>query len=311
MIPGLDQGLRPEGSPSSSSPDGDQSPDQNQYPDQPLPPYGDQYADQQGNSDMNHREEEMERLGLDDDSGWGFSSITSALKRGARGLEHGVEKGAGAVYKYSGTKYLLNKAEAIALYPIHRVVNAFKGKMVGRKSQELAKQRGLAAPGPAEKAEALAWAKAYVRKAHPTYGKLVSSMMGGSATRGHPPDEMGLAPVVLYPLIVLGAATLALVLEKIYQSAFSHGAASAQQVDPNADPSAPGYPGDVSQLPPDSPYDPSMPPDASMPPGTPPQYADPNADPYASQGEDMSTGITGEDSLGAFATEILSGVASP
>ena len=319
MIPGLDQGLRPEGSPSSSSPGDDQQPDQDQYPDQTPPPYGDQYTDQQGGSDMNHREEEMERLGLDDDSGWGFSSITHALKRGARGLEHGVEKGAGDVYKYSGAKYIVTKAEEVALYPIKRVIRAFKNKMVGRKSQELARQRGLAAPGPAEKAAALTWAKNYTRHAHPTYGKIVASMMGGPP----PSDEMG--NPLLIPLIAVGAVTLALILEQVYKSAFSHGSPAAQPVGPDGQP-LPLGPDGQPMSPDGTPYAGSLHvagrplPRSLRVAGRPPirrsergSLRNPNADPYASQGEDMSTGITGEDSLGAFATEILSGTpqASP
>jgi hypothetical protein len=65
-----------------------------------------------------------------------------------------------------------------------------------------------------------------------------------------------------------------------------------QPVDPNAaapvDPNA-AAPGDTDP----AAYDPS---------------ADPGATPYESQRDDMTTGISGEDSLGAFAKEILSGI---
>ena len=101
-------------------------------------------------------------------------------------------------------------------------------------------------------------------------------------------DEMGLAPLVLYPLIALGAVGLLAVLSKLYSAAFAGhpdpNQASPDQMDPNmVDPNAAAYPGQMDP----SMMDPSMmdPNAAAAYPG---QYPDASTyqDPYAASDSD-------------------------
>jgi hypothetical protein len=267
--------------------------------------------------------------GSDDESGWGLSSLTNVVKKAAGGVESVAKRGAGLtyglakrgaslaskpfVYAYKGVKYVGEKAMQLAMMPIRKVVNSFKGKMVSRKAKELANQRGLRAPGPTENAQALAWAKDYTKSHNSKLGPLVASMMGSpeaslmggedeldgvanfdeiegledaASVMGLEDDEMGLAPLVLYPLIVLGAVGLAMVLSKLYSAAFA-GHPDPNQTDPNA-----AYPGqtDPSMMDPNAAYpgqmNPSMmDPNAAYPGQMDPSMMDPNAaqDPYSSQ----------------------------
>jgi hypothetical protein len=196
-------------------------------------------------------------LGSDFDmGGW---SPWGAIKS----VEHGVEKGASLAYRgakfgltkpfeytYKGIKYVGEKAMQLALAPIKAVVRRFRNKMVNRKAAELAQLRGLTTPGPTEKAQAAAWAKKVTQQSGNRFARAAASLMGRDpeygvrrlnvSLEGDDVDVMGLAPLLLYPLIALGAVGLAVILEKIYNAAFSHSSAPAQ--DPNAaqayDPSA-------------------------------------------------------------------------
>ena len=181
-----------------------------------------------------------------DMGGW---SPWGAIKSVAKAAEHGVEKGAslayrGAkfgltkpfVYTYKGIKYVGEKAMELALQPIKVVVRRFKNKMVNRKAAELAKQHGLAKPGPTEMAQATSWAKNVTAHSGNRFARAAASLMGYGNEYGVRPvdislgeysDEMGLAPALLYPLIVLGAVGLAVILDKVYEAAFKHSSASA------------------------------------------------------------------------------------
>ena len=222
-------------------------------------------------------------LGVDVDmGGWNpFHAIKSAVKS----VEHAAEGGAKLAYRgikfgvtkpleytYKGIKYVGDKAMQFALLPIKAVVRRFRGKMVNRKASELAAQRGLATPGPAEKADASTWAKNYTARSGNKFARLASTMMGdscpesGMQTVNISLDEMGLAPLLLYPLIGLGAIGLALILDKIYNAAFRHSSAPPPQGDatPTAMDIEPGTT-DSSQ-PPDAGYPAAAaPPDAGYP----------------------------------------------
>jgi len=213
-----------------------------------------------------------------DMSGW---SPWKAVKSAVKSVEHGVEKGASLayqgvkfgvtkpfVYTYKGIKYVGEKAMQLAMQPIKLVVGRFKKKMVNRKAAELAQQRGLSSPGPSEKAEAATWAKSVTQKSGSRFARAAASLMGRGMEYGNQSvdislgeednDLMGIAPLALYPLIALGAVGLAVILDKIYEAAFKHSSAPAQ--DPNAqssydsntaDPSATD-PGAASTTAPDS-----------------------------------------------------------
>jgi len=202
--------------------------------------------------------------GLDDESGWGLSSLTNVVKKAAGGVASVAKRGGGLaygvakrgaslaskpfVYAYKGVKYVGEKAMQLAMMPIKKVVRTFKNKMVNRRARELAAQRGLKTPGPTENAEALAWAKSYTKSHNSKLGPLIASMMGdpvaslmggedeldgvanfdeidgleeAASVMGLEDDEMGLAPLVLYPLIALGAVGLGVVLSKLYSAAFA------------------------------------------------------------------------------------------
>ena len=252
-------------------------------------------------------------LGADVDmGGW---SPWGAVKSAVKSVEHGVEKGASLAYRgvkfgvtkpfeytYKGIKYVGEKAMQLALAPIRAVVNRFKSKMVNRKAAELAQQRGLTAPGPTEKAQAAAWAKNVTAHSGNRFARAAASMMGckdpGYGVRnvdisldGDDVDVMGLAPLVLYPLIALGAVGLMVILEKVYNAAFSHGSAPAQ--DPNAaaayDPNAAApnaadpYAAAAAAAP--GAYDPG----SSAPPGSDPYAGSPDAG-YPDDGSYDSSG---------------------
>jgi len=198
---------------------------------------------------------------LGDDSGWGLSSITHAVSKAARGAEHLAEKGAGAAYKYSGTKFLVNKAEALALAPIKALVRRFSKKIVVRRANYLAKQQGLAKPTPAINAAAKAWSKSFVRKNNSKFGGAIASLMGAAWNPREygvrnvdidmGKDEIGFGTGSTIALIALGPIGLAIVLGQLLTKSSSSGApqtdpnADPNAVDPNADPNAPdaGAPG--------------------------------------------------------------------
>ncbi len=196
--------------------------------------------------------------------GW---NPVKAIASAAKSIEHGVAKGASLAYRgakfaatkpfvyvYKGVRYIGEKAMQFALKPIKMVVGRFKKKMVNRKAAELAQQRGLSAPGPTEIAQASAWAKNVTQHSGSRYARAAASLMGserfdpgygmrdvdltfGDDNDGN--DLMGVAPALLYPLIVLGAVGLAVILDKVYNAAFKHSSAPAPAADPNAqDPNA-------------------------------------------------------------------------
>ena len=109
-------------------------------------------------------------------------------------------------------------------------------------------------------------------------------------------DEMGLAPLVLYPLIALGAVGLAMILSKLYNAAFAGhpdpnqaqpGQMDPSMTDPNA---ASAYPDqtDPSMTDPNAAYPGQVDPGAASAYPDASSYQDPNAaqsdyqDPYAS-----------------------------
>jgi hypothetical protein len=222
------------------------------------------------------------------------SAVTSTAKYGLslaekggslayRGAKFGLTKP--FEYTYKGIKFVGKQAMRLALAPIKMVIGRFRNKMVNRKAAELAKQRGLSAPGPAENADALAWTKKTTASSGNKFARMSVSLMGASEygmknvdiSRGD--DEMGLFGIddaVAYPLIILGAVGLAVILDQIYKAAFkSHGGPAASPQDPgNQDVVIPQDAGA-----PDAGY----PQNASAPDAGYPDAGDPGPDPYAEQ----------------------------
>ena len=200
----------------------------------------------------NERQRFSPVLGNDVDmGGWNpFKAVSHAVTSAAKSTLSLAEKGGSLVYRgakfgltkpfvytYKGIKYVGEQAMRLALAPIKMVVSRFRNKMVNRKAAELAQQRGLAAPGPAEKAAALAWTKSTTARSGNKFARMSVSLMGAEygirnmdISLGD--DEMGLAPIALYPLIALGAIGLAVILDGIYKAAFKRGGGAAP--DPNA-----------------------------------------------------------------------------
>jgi hypothetical protein len=193
-----------------------------------------------------------------DMGGWNpFKAVSHAVTSAAKSTLSLAEKGGSLVYRgakfgltkpfvytYKGIKYVGEQAMRLALAPIKMVVGRFRNKMVNRKAAELAQQRGLATPGPAEKAAALAWTKNVTARSGNKFARMSVSLMGaqefgatnvdislGDVTGLD--DEMGLAPLALYPLIALGAVGLLVILDGVYKAAFKRGGGA-----PAADPSA-------------------------------------------------------------------------
>jgi hypothetical protein len=149
-------------------------------------------------------------LGVDTDcGGWSpFHALTSVAKSAYNvtkksitvPLKYGYKYGVKAPlsYTYKGVKYVGAMAEKMALAPLRAIVRRFTGTMISRRANLLAKQRGLAAPGPAEKAAAAQWAKGYVRAKGGKYGGAITMLMGNSSS------EMGLGTGGTAGLIILG-----------------------------------------------------------------------------------------------------------
>ena len=165
--------------------------------------------------------------------GW---SPWSAVKKAAKAVGRTAEKGAQLSYKYAkkgviapitytykGVKYVGKLAERMALAPLRAIVRRFTGTMIGRRANLLAKQRGLAKPGAAEKAQAVSWAKSYVRSKGGKYGAPITFLMGGSG------DEMGLGTAGTAGLILLGPIGLIALLTGLVKTS-----------SPQAPPPAPG-----------------------------------------------------------------------
>ena len=189
-----------------------------------------------------------------DMGGWSpFKSIEHAIEKGAslayKGAKFGVTKP--FVYVYKGVKYVGNKAAQLALAPIKAVVRRFRNKTANQKAAELARQRGLTAPGPAEKAAALTWTKNVAARSSNKLVRLSSSLMGSSEygirdvdiSLGS--DVMGLSASTLLPLVVLGPVGLLLLLESVYKSAAGKSSSSPQDPTmlPDVNPQDSGDPG--------------------------------------------------------------------
>jgi hypothetical protein len=112
--------------------------------------------------------------------GWGLSlsSITHTVSRAAKGVAHAAEKGAGMAYKYSGAKFVVNKAQDALLYPIRKVIRSQTNKIVNKRAQAVAKTQGLAKPTPLMYSQAKIWAKNVVRSKNKVYGPVIASLMG-------------------------------------------------------------------------------------------------------------------------------------
>jgi hypothetical protein len=183
------------------------------------------------------------------------SAATSAVKSTAslayRGAKFGVTKPFSYVYK--GVRYIGDKAAQLALAPIKAVVRRFRNKTANQKAFELARGRGLSAPGPAEKAAAMTWTKNVAARSSNKLVRMTSSLMGSSEygmrnvdiSLGS--DVMGLSATTLLPLIVLGPVGLLLLLESVYSKSKGSPAAQDPTLPPDtgmpdaSDPGA-GYP---------------------------------------------------------------------
>jgi hypothetical protein len=128
-------------------------------------------------------------LGFSTDmGGWNpFSAAKNAVKAAVKytvvaPLKYGYKYGVKAplTYTYKGVKYVGKMAEKMALAPLRAIIRRFTGTMITRRANLLAKQKGLATPGPAEKASAASWAKSYVRAKGGKYGGAIASLMGGN-----------------------------------------------------------------------------------------------------------------------------------
>ena len=251
---------------------------------------------------MNHNEEQMERLGLDSDSGFGFKSLR-------RGISRGIRKAGGAAYKYSGAKFAVTQAQKAALLPVKKVIRKFTNKIVSRRASYLAKQQGLTSPTPEINKQAKAWSKDYVRSHHNKFGSVIASLMGSEDLLDEAlTTSMGLSGKTI-ALIALGPVGLLMILTKILTSAGSSGAPPSNQDNQTLNTSEDSTSESNATSDTDATSDSTATSDSNTSTDTNTTSQDQTSD--ATQGDDMTTGIDGDDSLGAFATEILSGVVVP
>ena len=193
-------------------------------------------------------------LGVDTDmGGWNpFSAAKNAVKKIAKTtykysvksvvdpLKYGYKYGIKAplTYTYKGVKYVGKMAEKMALAPLRAIINRLTGTMISRRANLLAKQRGLPAPGSAEKLLASNWAKNYVRAKGGKFGNVIASLMLGDPEYGMRKvdislsgDEMGLGTAGTAGLILLGPIGLIALLTGLVKTS-----------SPHAPPPAPGSP---------------------------------------------------------------------
>jgi hypothetical protein len=270
---------------------------------------------------LNKNEECMERLGLDSDSGFGFhipglSSVANlakgAYKYGKKGVTTPFSLAARAVKKFvpsrDGNKAAMVKNLYKKLWTEHANFLAVQSTNAGRPAQ------------PAQFFDvSKAWAIQQIKQGGlPTQFAVSGADVLGSDILGA--DVMG---SWWNPLSWFSTQTT-VVLNNTGDQRSAVGP-DGQPLGPDGQPLPLGPDGQPLPLGPDGQpisSDPSMAnpaadPQASTDPSAypPPGGYDPNqdprvADPSASQGAShMTTGISGEDSLGAFATEILGGVA--
>ena len=174
-------------------------------------------------------------LGLDDAlGGWGWNpikSFKSAARFAGRSVRSGLKLATKPItYTYKGIKYIGNMAMQLALRPIKALIRRHTGTIANRRALELARQRGLAAPGPAEKAEARTWTKQLVATKGGKYGGVMSSLMG--AEYGRLPvdislgldDNMGYGWDTLKGLILLGPMAILGILKGLVRLASPSGA---------------------------------------------------------------------------------------
>ena len=116
-------------------------------------------------------------------------------------------------------------AENIALAPIRAIIHKYTGKLVNRRANALAKQKGLSAPTAVERASAKNWAKNYVRAKGGKYGGAIASLMGNDPGYGVRDvditfgDVMGLSKASTAGLILLGPIGLIAILTGLVNTA--------------------------------------------------------------------------------------------
>ena len=230
-------------------------------------------------------------LGVEVDmGGWNpFHAVTHAVSSAVRSAERVAKKGTKLAYRgvkfgvtkpfeytYKGVKYVGSMAQKVALAPIKALIRRFSGKMVNRRAALLAKQRGLASPGPAEKTEALTWAKDFTRKSSSKYGGTIASLMGSDARDPRVRDvdisfgdNVGSALGTLWAIISFGPLALAQLLNAIFGRASKSG--QAPPPDPGSDAALAEAAAEADAA--------ANPPDADTPPAA--DYPDTGAPPAA------------------------------
>jgi hypothetical protein len=252
-----------------------------------------------GDSQMNNNEEKMERLGIDSDSGWGFSSLKKlgkkAYKYGKKGITTPLsyaKRAALTPAKFAlkqAKRFMPNRDRAKALL----VKNLYKKLWVEHANWLGIQDQKMGLPlQPLKYAQvSKMWATAQVKK-----GGLPTKFVVGK-------DE------------ILGADILGSDVMGSWYNPFSWFSEKSQII-VNQTQGARSPVGPDGQPLPEGENPEGMDPNAVQPPSDDPNAAPADAQAPSedadSQGDsDMTTGISGDDSLGAFATEILGGFASP
>jgi hypothetical protein len=271
-----------------------------------------------GDTHMNRNEEQMERLGLDSDLGWGIPGLSS-LKKAASSAFSLAKKGVTmpASMAWRGAKAI--GSTAMRFVPGRdagkaQVVRSTYAKLWPTRANYLGlqDQRSGRPLRPRAYYESVAknWAKGQMKRG----GLPVTAIVGKDEILGA--EIMGGEIMGSWwnPLSWFQSQATVVVNNTAGQRSDVGPNGQPMQIGPDGQPIGPnGMP--LNQYPEGSdpyaaqadPYAQQADPYAQQAAYDPNAYAQDAYDPYASQG-DVETGISGDDTLGAFATEILSGV---
>jgi hypothetical protein len=209
--------------------------------------------DQMYGGDMSRMTDE-ERMERADSDNLGFS-----IKRGLKKFGKGVRKGVGVTAKYTGAKFVYDRALtpiAKALtYPQRRLIKREVNRLVARRARKISwDRRRSKTPTPNEITEAKVWSSRYLKTKGGRFGKLLAALgigellaakkkvrvRGETFVPSSSGDFVGMEPVTA-ALLGMSIPALAMILSAILKRASKAGAPS--------DPTAAAPEGTVEQTP--------------------------------------------------------------
>jgi hypothetical protein len=252
---------------------------------------------------MNTREEQMERLGLDSDLGWGLSSLKKLGKRAVRIAKKGITKPGSLAWKYG--KKGITTPGSLAWKAAKRVGSLAKKFVPNRDQAKANLVKNLHKKLWVEHAN---WLGIQDQKAglplQPLkYAQVAKLWATNEIQKGGLPTKFAVGRADILGADIMGEDVMG-----AWWNPFSWFSEKSNiiitQTQGGRSPVGPD-----GQPTPEGVAPEGMDPSAVAPPSEEPDPEQEASSEGDDQGEsDMTTGITGDDSLGAFATEILSGV---